>query len=100
MFDGWDGCGWVRDRTAIEAAIWRSFERVGLFWRRRLHPEQRGEVVGGVPPWFLVFIDPGWWNEFGYTIGGEDDRPVAFVDFGMMMSAQQTPVGVSTFAVM
>jgi hypothetical protein len=57
-------------------------------------------VVGGVPSRFLVFIDPGWGNEFGYSIGGEDDRPVAFVDFGMMVPAQQTPVGVGTFAVM
>ena len=57
-------------------------------------------MVGGVPSGFLVFIDPGWWNEFGDTIGGEDDRPVAFVDFGMMVTAKQTAVCVSTFTVM
>ena len=57
-------------------------------------------MVGGVPPRLLIFIDPGWWNEFGDTIGGEDDRPVAFLDFRMMMPAKQTAVFVSTFAVM
>jgi len=55
----------------------------------RTSPLQQGaQVISGIPPWFLVFIDPGWWNEFGDAIGGEDDRPVTFMDFGMMMPAK------------
>jgi len=61
--------------------------------------QQGGEVVGGVPPWFLGFIHPWWGYEFGDTIWGENDRPVAFMDFGVMVSTQETPIAISTFAV-
>ena len=39
-------------------------------------------------------------DEFRDTISREHDCPMAFMNFGMMMPAEQTLVGVSTFTVM
>ena len=62
--------------------------------------EHGGEVVGGVSPRLLFLINPRRRNKFRDTLSGEDDPPVSFMYFGMMVWTQQTPIGVRGFAVM
>src|SRR5664279_4142464 len=54
-----------------------------------------GVVVHGVTPGCAVRVDPGWWEVFGDTVGGEPDLPVALVDQAMMVWADEHAVVVA-----